>query len=625
MFDEVQTGWGATGRMWAHELFDLPSPPDVVIWAKKAQNGVLFVSEELATFFQEEKKFNTTWEGDSVGMVRLLAMLDKLDLEQVRRTGALARAGSKRLRATYSGLIENVRGAGVMLGFDVARADWRDVLRDRAFRRGLVMLPAGERALRFYPRYDTEPYAHRRGARHPDKRPWRTWSAGERRAVAARAARSASARSSARSRALEVVDIDAANFAEHKPQIMAVEIERYGCVQTYPDDVLQAGHGRCSSSRPRCSRPRSRTRGPLASRCATASRTPRRVRARQRAREPRRGRRVVGPASRRQQHVLSPRHGDAAIGAEPRSRSKTCCSSWLRDRARWPRLRVHLGAHRGARAPDRPGVAPRGAGAPDDRQLSSQRRPLRLPAACARETTRCRARRRPSEPLDADGTMSDIHACGSITGTRTPAAARPCEVENPATEETIGSVPRAQAADVGARRRACAGRTARVAAHARARQGEAAARGRGAHARHGHQELAETMTLEGGKPMIENLDEIEWTAACFDYYAEIGRHSRGNSIPPGLRASGELHGQGAVRRRGRDRAVQLPAAADGVEGRAGARGRATPSSSSRPKRRRSRRSQLAQAFEVLPPGVVEIVTGTGRKREKPSCDTRTSI
>src|SRR5262249_16777147 len=52
VFDEVQTGWGMTGRLWAHEWFDLPCPPDIVTWAKKAQNGVLFVSEELATFFQ---------------------------------------------------------------------------------------------------------------------------------------------------------------------------------------------------------------------------------------------------------------------------------------------------------------------------------------------------------------------------------------------------------------------------------------------------------------------------------------------------------------------------------------------------------------------------------------------
>src|SRR5437667_3655436 len=159
VFDEVQTGWGMTGRLWAHELFDLPCPPDVVTWAKKAQNGVLFVSEELATFFQEEKKFNTTWEGDSVGMVRLLALLDKLDLDQVRRTGEQAKAGLEALARQYREILKNVRGAGVMLGFDVVRADWRDALRERAFRRGLLLLPAGERALRLYPRYDIEPSA----------------------------------------------------------------------------------------------------------------------------------------------------------------------------------------------------------------------------------------------------------------------------------------------------------------------------------------------------------------------------------------------------------------------------------------------------------------------------------
>src|SRR5437660_3255641 len=156
IFDEVQTGWGMTGRLWAHELFDLPSPPDLVTWAKKAQNGVLFVSEALATFFQEEKKFNTTWEGDSVGMVRLLALLDKLDLDQVQRTGERARTGLGALAREYREILKNVRGAGVMLAFDVQRADLRDALLDRTFRRGLVLLPGGARGVRFYPRYDTE-------------------------------------------------------------------------------------------------------------------------------------------------------------------------------------------------------------------------------------------------------------------------------------------------------------------------------------------------------------------------------------------------------------------------------------------------------------------------------------
>jgi acyl-CoA reductase-like NAD-dependent aldehyde dehydrogenase len=40
-------------------------------------------------------------------------------------------------------------------------------------------------------------------------------------------------------------------------------------------------------------------------------------------------------------------------------------------------------------------------------------------------------------------------------------------------------------------------------------------------------ELAEIMTKEGGKPFIENRDEVTWTAACFDYYGEIARDSVG--------------------------------------------------------------------------------------------------
>ena len=44
-------------------------------------------------------------------------------------------------------------------------------------------------------------------------------------------------------------------------------------------------------------------------------------------------------------------------------------------------------------------------------------------------------------------------------------------------------------------------------------------------------ELAELMTREGGKPLIENSDEIGWTAAAFDYYAELGRNFAGRVIP----------------------------------------------------------------------------------------------
>ena len=44
-------------------------------------------------------------------------------------------------------------------------------------------------------------------------------------------------------------------------------------------------------------------------------------------------------------------------------------------------------------------------------------------------------------------------------------------------------------------------------------------------------ELARVMTLEGGKPLIENSDEVGWTASAFDYYAEMGRNFAGRVIP----------------------------------------------------------------------------------------------
>jgi hypothetical protein len=240
VFDEVQTGWGMTGRLWAHELFDLPCPPDVVTWAKKAQNGVLFVSEELATFFQEEKKFNTTWEGDSVGMVRLLAVLDKLDLDQVRRTGERARSGLDALTRDYGEIVKNVRGAGVMLGLDVMRADWSEALRDRAFRRGLILLQAGERSLRFYPRYDTEPSAIDEALS--------ILRLAIEDLVGGRMAPKTTATLEVRVGTLaipldtiEVVDLAAANFDTLKQDILAIEHERYGNAAQYPPDVLRAG------------------------------------------------------------------------------------------------------------------------------------------------------------------------------------------------------------------------------------------------------------------------------------------------------------------------------------------------------------------------------------------------
>ena len=44
--------------------------------------------------------------------------------------------------------------------------------------------------------------------------------------------------------------------------------------------------------------------------------------------------------------------------------------------------------------------------------------------------------------------------------------------------------------------------------------------------------LSRLMTLETGKPLCEAVDCIDWVAACFEYYGEVARSSYGNSIPP---------------------------------------------------------------------------------------------
>jgi acyl-CoA reductase-like NAD-dependent aldehyde dehydrogenase len=112
----------------------------------------------------------------------------------------------------------------------------------------------------------------------------------------------------------------------------------------------------------------------------------------------------------------------------------------------------------------------------------------------------------------------------------TGAAEGAMEVINPYTEQVLDSVPAGSAADVD---RAVA---ASQKAFALWRWIPAVERADYLHKvarklRESEEALARQLTLEGGKPLVENLDEVGWTAACFDYYAEIGRHSRGRVIP----------------------------------------------------------------------------------------------
>jgi len=104
-------------------------------------------------------------------------------------------------------------------------------------------------------------------------------------------------------------------------------------------------------------------------------------------------------------------------------------------------------------------------------------------------------------------------------------------VENPASQEPLGEVPRGRAQD--ADRAVSAALKAQddwrfVPGIEKCELLHSVAR----NIREQREQIATLLTQEGGKPLIENMDEVEWAAACFDYYAEIGRHEAGRVIPP---------------------------------------------------------------------------------------------
>jgi acyl-CoA reductase-like NAD-dependent aldehyde dehydrogenase len=117
-----------------------------------------------------------------------------------------------------------------------------------------------------------------------------------------------------------------------------------------------------------------------------------------------------------------------------------------------------------------------------------------------------------------------------IGGEQVAGAGPPLAVENPASEETLAEVGLPSGEQVDAAVASARGAARDWAATPAVERGEmlheVATRLRAR-----TDEIARVMTLEGGKPLIENSDEVGWTAAAFDYYAEMGRNFAGRVIP----------------------------------------------------------------------------------------------
>ena len=167
IYDEVQTGFGATGKMWAHQYFSKDAIPDIVVFSKKSQVGGLMANKdkfsivEYNVFGNHEEcksRLNSTWGGNPVDMVRsseLLKIIDKENLlENARGVGSYLLKGIQQLCKQFPDIIENPRGRGMIIGFDLKNPEKRGSLWQLLYEERMLCLLCGSKTVRLRPHLD---------------------------------------------------------------------------------------------------------------------------------------------------------------------------------------------------------------------------------------------------------------------------------------------------------------------------------------------------------------------------------------------------------------------------------------------------------------------------------------
>ena len=157
--DEIQCGLGRTGRLWAHEAYGPEAAPDMMTLAKPLAGGLpigaVLVTDAVSAAIAPGDH-GTTFGGNPLGAAAALSVFSRIQnpsfLAASRARGGQLAAGMRALAAQYPSIIEEVRtplDGGLFVGVQLRVPP--KALVSAALKRGLVMITAGENALRICP------------------------------------------------------------------------------------------------------------------------------------------------------------------------------------------------------------------------------------------------------------------------------------------------------------------------------------------------------------------------------------------------------------------------------------------------------------------------------------------
>jgi len=152
--DEVQSGVGRTGKMWAIEHFGIE--PDIVATAKGLGSGMPIGAVIAKEHWMRWKpgSHGSTFGGNPVAAAAAIATLEVIRDERLMENAvARGKEAVDGLRASLKGnnLVTDIRGIGLMIGVDFVDADAAADVEVEAFKRGLLVLTCGDRGVRMSP------------------------------------------------------------------------------------------------------------------------------------------------------------------------------------------------------------------------------------------------------------------------------------------------------------------------------------------------------------------------------------------------------------------------------------------------------------------------------------------